>query len=64
MAMVDPQPTLVERLIRHVLLPREPLPQIETNSSVVTSREIARESLLSNETSARECNVHGPPSPS
>jgi hypothetical protein len=26
--MVDPQPTLVERLVRHVLLPREHLPQI------------------------------------
>jgi hypothetical protein len=30
--MVDPQPTLVERLVRHVLLPRELLPQIEINS--------------------------------
>ena len=28
----DPQPTLVERLVRHVLLPRELLPQIEINS--------------------------------
>jgi hypothetical protein len=31
--MVDPQPTLVELLVRHVLLPREFLPQIEINSS-------------------------------
>jgi hypothetical protein len=34
MDMVDPQPTLVERLIRHGLLPRELLPQIEINSNV------------------------------
>ena len=33
MDMVDPQPTLVELLVRHVLLPREILPQIEINSS-------------------------------
>jgi hypothetical protein len=31
--MVDPQPTLVARLVRHVLLPREFLPQIEINSN-------------------------------
>ena len=31
---VDPQPTLVERLVRHVRLPRELLPQIEINSKV------------------------------
>jgi hypothetical protein len=31
--MVDPQPTLVELLVRHVLLPREFLPQIEINSN-------------------------------
>jgi hypothetical protein len=30
--MVDPQPTPVELLVRHVLLPRELLPQIEINS--------------------------------
>ena len=30
--MVAPQPTLVELLVRHVLLPRELLPQIEINS--------------------------------
>jgi hypothetical protein len=30
--MVDPQPTLVQFLVRHVLLPRELLPQIEINS--------------------------------
>src|SRR4029453_13704501 len=30
--MVDPPPTLVELLVRHVLLPRELLPQIEINS--------------------------------
>jgi hypothetical protein len=29
---VDPQPTLVELLVRHVLLPRALLPQIEINS--------------------------------
>jgi hypothetical protein len=34
MDMVDPQPTLVELLVRHVLLPREFLPQIEINSIV------------------------------
>jgi len=27
--MVDPQPTLLELLVRHGLLPRERLPQIE-----------------------------------
>jgi hypothetical protein len=32
--MVDPQPTLVERLVRHVLLPRAILPHIEINSSL------------------------------
>ena len=32
MDMVDLQPPLVERLVRHVLLPRELLPQIEINS--------------------------------
>ena len=31
MDMIDPQPTLVELLVRHVLLPREFLPQIEIN---------------------------------
>jgi hypothetical protein len=33
MDMVDPQPTLVELLVRHVLHPRELLPQIEINST-------------------------------
>ena len=33
--MVDPQPTLAALLVRHVLLPRELLPQIEINSKVV-----------------------------
>jgi hypothetical protein len=33
MDMIDPQPMLVELLVRHVLLPRELLPQIEINSS-------------------------------
>ena len=32
MHMADPQLTLVELLVRHVLLPRERLPQIELNS--------------------------------
>jgi hypothetical protein len=32
--MVDPRPTLVELLIRHVLLPRALLPQIGINSSL------------------------------
>jgi hypothetical protein len=32
--MVDPQPTLVERLVRHGLPPRERLPQISINSRV------------------------------
>jgi len=30
---VDPQPRLVELLVRHALLPRELLPQIEINST-------------------------------
>src|SRR5215831_1502435 len=34
MDMVNPQLRLVERLVRHVLLPRELLPQIEINSKV------------------------------
>jgi hypothetical protein len=34
--MVAPQLTLGELLVRHVLLPRELLPQIEINSSVCT----------------------------
>jgi hypothetical protein len=33
MDRVDPQPTLVERLVRHGLLPRERLPQIGINST-------------------------------
>jgi hypothetical protein len=33
--MVEPQPTLVERQVRHVLLPRERLPQIGINSSLI-----------------------------
>jgi hypothetical protein len=33
MDMVDPQPTLVELLVRYGLLPRALLPQIEINSS-------------------------------
>jgi len=37
MDMVDPQPTLVQFLIRHVLLPRELLPQIEINSLLLRS---------------------------
>jgi hypothetical protein len=32
--MVDPQPRLVELLVRHVRLPRELLPQIEINSII------------------------------
>ena len=32
--LVDPQPTLVELLVHHVLLPRELLPQIEINSNI------------------------------
>ena len=42
MDMVDPQPRLVERLVRHVLLPRELLPQIEINSSVYRVRTQAQ----------------------
>ena len=38
--MVDPQPTLVERLVRHVLLPREFLPQIEINSIPLVCRKM------------------------
>ena len=34
--MADPQLTLVEFLVRHVLLPRERLPQIEINSTEET----------------------------
>jgi hypothetical protein len=37
MDMVDPQPTLVELLVRHVLLPRELLPQSEINSTIYRS---------------------------
>jgi hypothetical protein len=33
--MVDPQPTLVQLLVRHVQLPRALLPQIEINSRTV-----------------------------
>jgi hypothetical protein len=33
MPMADPQLTMVELLVRHVLLPRERLPQIEINSN-------------------------------
>jgi len=32
--MVNPQPTMVEFLVRHVLLSREFLPQIEINSTI------------------------------
>src|SRR5262249_45957057 len=32
--MVEPQPTLVERLVRHVLLPLKRLPQIGINTSL------------------------------
>jgi hypothetical protein len=32
---VDPWPMLVELLVRHVLLPRELLPQIKINSHVL-----------------------------
>jgi hypothetical protein len=32
--MPDPEPPLVERLVHHVLLPRELLPQIEINSNL------------------------------
>ena len=38
--MVDPQPRLVELLVRHVLLPRELLPQIEINSIDVSTQEL------------------------
>jgi hypothetical protein len=37
MDMVGPQPTLVALLVRHVLLPREFLPQIEINSTLARS---------------------------
>jgi hypothetical protein len=36
--MVDPQPRLVEILVRHVRLPRELLPQIEINSTVAIAQ--------------------------
>jgi hypothetical protein len=35
MDMIDPQPTLVELLVRHVLLPCALLPQIEINSNLL-----------------------------
>jgi len=38
--MVGPQPPLVELLVRHVLLPREVLPQIERNSCAQASRSL------------------------
>jgi hypothetical protein len=34
MHMADPQLTMVELLVRHGLLPRERLPQIEINSNI------------------------------
>ena len=36
MDMIDPQPTLVELLVRHVLLPCALLPQIEINSNLLS----------------------------
>src|SRR5262245_32561634 len=36
--LLDPQPTRVELLVRHVLLPRALLPQIEINSNEDRSR--------------------------
>ena len=42
MDMVDPQPTLVEFLVRHVLLPRELLPQIAINSVECQAGEIQK----------------------
>jgi hypothetical protein len=40
MDMVDPQPTLVELLVRYVQLPREFLPQIGINSIVYKAKHI------------------------
>jgi hypothetical protein len=42
-AMADPQPTLVERLVRYGLLAREFLPQIGINSSESILREWQQE---------------------
>jgi type III restriction enzyme len=40
MDMVDPQPTLVELLVRHALLLRELLPQIEINSNYLNALQV------------------------
>src|SRR5262245_7564400 len=42
LAMVDPQPTLVELLVRQELLPRGMLAQIEINSNELRSRHCQR----------------------
>src|SRR5262249_49490631 len=47
MDMVDPQPPLVELLVRHVLLPREFLPQIEINSIERTKIRFSEATQLS-----------------
>jgi len=41
MHMADPQLTMVELLVRHVLLPRERLPQIEIN--LIAENDYCRE---------------------
>ena len=46
MDIVDPQPTLVERQVCQVLLPREPLPQIEINSMVDHRTELQTQPAL------------------
>ena len=46
MDMVDPQPTLVERLVHHVLLPRALLLQIEINAMVDHRTELQTQPAL------------------
>ena len=42
MHMADPQLTMVELLVRHGLLPRERLPQIEINLNVYITKRLCR----------------------
>jgi hypothetical protein len=52
--MVDPQPTLVELLVRHVPLPRERLPQIGINS-IHRVQLIIAEGNVASERVAQKC---------
>jgi hypothetical protein len=54
-ARVDPRPTLLELLVRHVLLPREFLLQIEINSTV----SCAKKTLALIDHIAQQCSRRG-----